>query len=125
MLELRAPQVVVLKDLANKTVGAVVQPGTVLLNLIPADEPLQAEVKIGVIGERQICSRWFQRSNLKGKAVRVFKKRGGLNELKLLSSKIRELTELRFEQVTPPTGTCPRPNYSLPAGTVILCEVVY
>jgi hemolysin D len=45
-LELRAPQAGIVKDLATTTVGAVVQPGTVLLNLVPVDEPLRAEVSI-------------------------------------------------------------------------------
>ena len=46
MLELRAPQAGVVKDLATTTVGAVVAPGTVLLNIVPKDEPLVAEVRI-------------------------------------------------------------------------------
>jgi HlyD family secretion protein len=46
LLELRAPQAGIVKDLATTTVGAVVQPGTVILNLVPANEPLQAEVMI-------------------------------------------------------------------------------
>ncbi len=45
-LELRAPQAGVVKDLATTTVGAVVQPGTVLLNLVPVGETLRAEVSI-------------------------------------------------------------------------------
>ena len=45
LLALRAPQDGVVKDLAT-TVGAVVQPGTVLLTLVPRDEPLLAEVSI-------------------------------------------------------------------------------
>jgi hemolysin D len=45
-LELRAPQAGVVKDLATTTVGAVVQPGTVLLNLVPVGELLRAEVSI-------------------------------------------------------------------------------
>jgi hemolysin D len=45
-LELRAPQAGVVKDLATTTVGAVVQPGTVLLNLVPVGESLRAEVSI-------------------------------------------------------------------------------
>jgi HlyD family secretion protein len=45
-LELRAPQTGVVKDLATTTVGAVVQPGTVLLNLVPVGEVLRAEVSI-------------------------------------------------------------------------------
>lgn len=46
LLALRAPQDGVVKDLATTTVGAVVQPGTVLLTLVPRDEPLLAEVSI-------------------------------------------------------------------------------
>jgi hemolysin D len=45
-LELRAPQSGVIKELATTTLGAVVQPGTVLLTLVPVDEPLMAEVSI-------------------------------------------------------------------------------
>jgi HlyD family secretion protein len=45
-LELRAPQAGIVKELATTTVGAVVQPGTVLLSLVPANEPLRAEVAV-------------------------------------------------------------------------------
>ncbi len=44
LLELRAPQGGVVKDLATHTIGTVVQPGTVLLTLVPKDETLRAEV---------------------------------------------------------------------------------
>jgi HlyD family secretion protein len=46
LLELRAPQDGIVKELATTTVGAVVQPGTVLLSLVPRHEPLLAEVQI-------------------------------------------------------------------------------
>ena len=46
MLELKAPQAGIVKDLATTTIGAVVAPGTVLLNIVPKDEPLVAEVRI-------------------------------------------------------------------------------
>jgi hemolysin D len=46
LLELRAPQDGVVKDVATTTIGAVVQPGTVLLTLVPEHEPLRAEVYI-------------------------------------------------------------------------------
>lgn len=46
LLELRAPQAGVVKDLATTTVGAVVQPGTVFVTLVPHGEPLWAEVSI-------------------------------------------------------------------------------
>jgi hemolysin D len=44
LLELRAPQDGIIKDLATHTEGAVLQPGTVLMTIVPADEPLRAEV---------------------------------------------------------------------------------
>lgn len=44
LLELRAPQDGRIKDLATHTVGAVVQPGTILMTLVPADETLMGEV---------------------------------------------------------------------------------
>ena len=46
LLELRAPQAGVVKDLATHTVGTVVSPGTVLLSLVPENEPLVAEVMV-------------------------------------------------------------------------------
>ncbi len=46
LLELKAPQAGIVKDLATHTQGTVVQPGTILMNLVPQDEPLLAEVAI-------------------------------------------------------------------------------
>ena len=46
LTELRAPQDGVVKDLATTTVGAVVQPGMVLLTLVPRDDTLEAEVQV-------------------------------------------------------------------------------
>ncbi|MGD9842888.1 MAG: HlyD family type I secretion periplasmic adaptor subunit, partial [Steroidobacteraceae bacterium] len=45
-LELKAPQAGIVKELATTTIGAVVQPGTVLVSLVPQNEPLLAEVLI-------------------------------------------------------------------------------
>jgi len=47
LLELKAPQAGIVKDIATHTPGAVVAPGTILLTLVPHDEPLIAEVWIG------------------------------------------------------------------------------
>lgn len=44
LLELKAPQSGVIKDLATHTSGTVVQPGTVLASLVPKEEGLKAEV---------------------------------------------------------------------------------
>jgi HlyD family secretion protein len=46
LLELRAPQAGIVKDVATHTVGTVVQPGTVLLSIVPEHEPLVAEVMV-------------------------------------------------------------------------------
>jgi hemolysin D len=46
LMELKAPQDGVIKDLATTTVGAVVQPGTVVLTLVPEGEQLFADVNI-------------------------------------------------------------------------------
>ncbi len=44
MLEIRAPNAGVVKDLAITTKGAVVSAGVLLMNIVPQDEPMQAEV---------------------------------------------------------------------------------
>ena len=46
LLELRAPQAGTVKDLATHTIGTVVSGGTVLLSIVPENEPLVAEVMI-------------------------------------------------------------------------------
>ncbi len=46
LLELKAPQGGIVKDLSTHTAGTVVAPGTVLLTLVPNNEPLLAEVWI-------------------------------------------------------------------------------
>jgi HlyD family secretion protein len=46
LLELRAPQAGVVKDLATHTPGTVAAPGTILMTLVPRDETLRAEVWI-------------------------------------------------------------------------------
>ncbi len=58
LLELKAPQDGVVKDLATHTAGTVVQPGAILLTLVPKDEILRAEVwvsneDIGFVREGQ------------------------------------------------------------------------
>jgi HlyD family secretion protein len=43
-LELRAPSEGVVKDLATRSAGTVVAPGTILATIVPRNEPLEAEV---------------------------------------------------------------------------------
>ena len=47
MMELRAPQAGIVKDLATHTVGTVAAPGTILMTVVPLHEPLVAEVWVG------------------------------------------------------------------------------
>lgn len=44
LLELKAPQAGIIKDLSTHTLGTVVSPGTVLMTLVPVKDPMQAEV---------------------------------------------------------------------------------
>jgi len=58
LLELRATQAGTVKELATHTTGAVLQPGTVLMTIVPTSEQLQAEVwvdneDIGFVREAQ------------------------------------------------------------------------
>ncbi len=46
LLELKAPLAGIVKEIATHTPGTVVTPGTVLVTIVPADEPLMAEVQI-------------------------------------------------------------------------------
>jgi hemolysin D len=46
LLELKAPQDGIVKDLATHTAGTVVSPGTILLTLVPRNDPVKAEVWI-------------------------------------------------------------------------------
>jgi HlyD family secretion protein len=64
LLELRAPQDGIIKDLATHTVGSVVSPGTVLLTLVPHNDPMQAEVWVtnldaGFVRPRQLVKLKF------------------------------------------------------------------
>ena len=43
---MKAPQAGIVKDVATHTIGSVVSPGTILLTLVPIDEPLLAEIMI-------------------------------------------------------------------------------
>ena len=46
LLELKASQSGIVKDIATHTIGTVVSPGTVLLSIVPENEPLVAEIMI-------------------------------------------------------------------------------
>ena len=46
LMELKAPQAGIVKDIASHTAGTVVTPGTILMTVVPNGEPLIAEVQI-------------------------------------------------------------------------------
>lgn len=82
LMELRAPQDGFIKDLATTTKGAVVQPGTVVLTLVPQGEQLFADVNIknddvgfvqvGQSAQLKLATYPFQKYGmLTGKVVRI------------------------------------------------------
>lgn len=82
LMELRAPQDGTIKDLATTTVGAVVQPGTVVLTLVPTGEQLFADVniknedvgfvRVGQSAQIKLAAYPFQRHGmLRGKVMHV------------------------------------------------------
>jgi hemolysin D len=82
LMELRAPQDGTIKDLATTTVGAVVQPGSVVLTLVPHGEQLFADVniknedvgfvRIGQSAQIKLATYPFQRHGmLAGKVIHV------------------------------------------------------
>ncbi|GGI54679.1 HlyD family type I secretion periplasmic adaptor subunit [Oxalicibacterium solurbis] len=82
LMDLKAPQDGVIKDLATTTVGAVVQPGTVLMSLVPKGEQLYADVEIknedvgfvqaGQYAQIKLAAYPFQKYGmLTGKVIRI------------------------------------------------------
>lgn len=82
LMELRAPQDGIVKDLATTTVGAVVQPGAVVLTIVPKGELLYADVaiknedagfvEIGQSAQIKIATYPFQRYGmLHGKVILI------------------------------------------------------
>ncbi len=82
LMELRAPQDGIIKDLATTTVGAVVQPGTVVMTLVPKGEQLFADVavknedvgfvQVGQAAQIKLAAYPFQRYGmLTGKVIHV------------------------------------------------------
>jgi len=136
-LELRAPQAGTVKELATTTVGTVVQPGTVLLSLVPANEPLRAEVAvrnedIGFVHEGQpvrlkLATYPFQRYGLLEGTVRTViadaSSTTNGNEARLPQSTqpmtFKAVIELK-EQVLSTNGV----RYPLAAGMQLGAEIV-
>jgi hemolysin D len=82
LMELRSPQDGVIKDLATTTVGAVVQPGTVVMTLVPQGEQLFADVnvknedvgfvQVGQTAQIKLAAYPFQRHGmLAGKVIHI------------------------------------------------------
>ena len=110
LLELKAPQEGLVKDLATHTLGSVVAAGTVLMTLVPSHEPLQAEVWIthqdaGLVEEGQraklkFAAYPFQRYGMiEGSVLHVSP---DASELPQAANLERRRSEL--EHVMPPTG---------------------
>ena len=109
LLELKAPQDAVVKDLATHTVGSVVEPGTVVMTLVPLNEPMQCEIWVsnedaGLVGPGQQVRIKF--------AAYPFQKYGlASGEVRHISPDASELPEAanrekkrEFGHMLPPTG---------------------
>lgn len=97
-LELRAPHDGVVKDLATQTRGSVVNPGAVLLTLVPDHEPLHAEV-------------WLRNSDIGfvevGQPVMVKLAAFPFQKYGLIAGK---LTQLSADATEPTPGQAPLPG---------------
>jgi hemolysin D len=82
LMELKAPQDGIIKDVATTTIGAVVQPSTVVMTLVPKNEQLYADVEIKnddvgfvQVGQRaqiKLAAYPFQKYGmLTGKVIRI------------------------------------------------------
>ena len=91
LMELKAPQEGVIKDLATTTVGAVVQPGSVVMTLVPKDEQLYADVnvknedvgfvRVGQSAQIKLATYPFQRYGMMtGTVVRISADANDLNK---------------------------------------------
>lgn len=109
LLELRAPQDGVVKDLATHTVGSVVGPGTVVMTLVPLNDPMQCE--IWVRNEDAGLVRPGQQVKIKFAAY-PFQKYGlASGEVRHMSPDASDLPEAanrekkrEFGHILPPTG---------------------
>jgi hemolysin D len=99
LLELRAPQAGIVKDLATHTPGTVVAPGTVLLTLVPRDEPLMAEVWVGNFDAGFVQDRQAARIKL---VAYPFQKYGMLDGVvKQISADSQEKTDAGYAATKP------------------------
>ena len=82
LMDLKAPQDGIVKDLATTTVGAVVQPGSVVLTIVPKGVQLYADVaiknedvgfvRVGQRAQIKLATYPFQRHGmLKGKVIHI------------------------------------------------------
>ena len=114
LLELKAPQAGVVKDLATHTTGAVVAPGTILLTLVPHDEPLVAETWIGNVDAGFVQK--DQRARIKLVAY-PFQKYGMLDGVvKQVSADSQEKTDAGSPAVKPMQEAAYRALISLNTG---------
>ena len=109
LLELKAPQDGVVKDLATHTSGTVVSPGTILMTLVPRDEPLKAEV--WVTNEDAGFVDVGQEARIKIAAYPFNKYGMARGKVEYLSADAAELPDVRErdrkdgqEHVMPPSG---------------------
>lgn len=102
LLELKAPQDGVIKDLATHTTGSVVSPGTILMTLVPHNDPLQAEVWVSNLDAGFVRPRQPVKLKL---AAYPFQRYGMLDgDVKHISPDASELPKANDDQGSPEAG---------------------
>lgn len=135
LLELRSPVTGIVKDLAAYTPGAVVQPGMVLLNVVPLGEPLMAEVAVknedaGFVAPDQkvkvkLQAYPFQKYGMLDGVVEVLSADSSVNDPQKASvmgqspQSYKLLVKLGAQELRSPAGE----NLKLSPGMVVTAEV--
>lgn len=135
LLELRSPATGIVKDLAAYTPGAVVQPGMVLLNVVPLGEPLMAEVAVknedaGFVAPGQkvkvkLQAYPFQKYGMLDGVVEVLSADSSVNDPQKASvmgqspQSYKLLVKLGAQELKSPAGE----NLKLSPGMVVTAEV--
>lgn len=105
LLELKASQDGIIKDVATHTIGSVISPGTILMTLVPKDEILRAEVWVSNEDVGFIHNGQFTKVKL---ASYQFQKYGMVNgEVIHLSADSTDNTQQGAGQSAPPTAKSP------------------
>lgn len=107
LLELKAPQDGIIKDVATHTIGTVISPGTILMTLVPKDEVLRAEV-------------WVSNQDVgfihQGQATKVKLASYQFQKYGMVQGEVAHLSADATDANQPGTGASAPPNAKSPNG---------